>query len=137
MRTRLSKVMGAAAILLLAAAFGAFAAPVGQQVAVTSDIAAFFSARGVDPQYLGKADSAVPAAQLALINRIVATPDDTLNATYDHSTLVSLVLGALDAAAVQDYVPYYMEIGSNVWTVELGSNYLAGTTTANPQYIPL
>lgn len=107
------------------------------KVAVTSEIAAFFAERRVDPQYLGKAASEIPQDQLSLINRIIATADDADNSVYTHSTLTSLVLGALESAATDQYVPYYMTIGNNTWAVELGSTVLDDGVTANPNFIPL
>ena len=73
------------------------------KAAVTGEIAAFFAERGVDPQYLGKAASEIPQDQLNLINKIIATPDDADNSVYTHSTLTSLVLGALESAAADPF----------------------------------
>jgi hypothetical protein len=139
---RTGKLITLVGALLLAAGVGAFASNAIAQdarfvkVAVTQDLAAFFSARGVDPQYLSAASSDIPADQLALINRIIATADDPDNAVYTHSELTRLVTSALQRAAVAEYVPYYITLGSYLWEMELGGQYLADGTT-NSKWVSL
>jgi hypothetical protein len=106
-------------------------------VASSSALVSFFTSRGVDAQYIGKAASEIPADQLALINSIITTQDDTVNAVYTHTTLNKLVLGALSAAATSEYVPYYLDIGTSRWAIELGNSLLPDGVTANPAYVDL
>jgi hypothetical protein len=94
----------------------------GRAVAPSADIIAFFQARGVDPQYLTKSKSEMPAAQWNLINKIVAAPDDTTVTTDDHDVLNSLVgMSLYDATTrlVGDQV--YMNIGNMVWSVVINA----------------
>jgi len=134
------RIMALAGVLMLVAGVSAFAAasgPVETKVAASDALVSFFTARGVDAQYVGKPASEIPADQLRLIDSIIATPDDTVNEVYTHTTLNKLVLASLSAAATSDYVPYYLQIGTNRWVMELGSSLLSDGETANPSYVGL
>jgi hypothetical protein len=76
MNSRFVKLFTIAAVLLAATAFVASAAPVGRPAAITPDLSKFFADRGVDPSYLGKAKSEVPADQWSKIEAIVNTPEE-------------------------------------------------------------
>jgi hypothetical protein len=116
----------AAAVLLTAvlpmAAFAATEqANMGRQISVTPEIAAFFQTRGVDPQYLGKAKTAVPAAQWDLILDIVNTGDVADTSLDDHDLLNGLVGTALYAATDTISDPVYMTLGNNTWIHEIAA----------------
>jgi hypothetical protein len=138
-----STVITLVAALMLVTGVAAFAGtndqpdPKGTKVAASSALVSFFTARGVDAQYIGMDASEIPADQLKLINSIIATQDDTDNAVYTHTTLNKLVLGALSSAATSEYVPYYIQIGTGRWSMEIGSSLLPDGETANPSYVGL
>jgi hypothetical protein len=127
MKTLSFKTMALAAALLVAAVLpmAAFAsaeqATMGRQIAVTDDIAAFFKAHGVDPQYLGKARSAVPASQWNLILDIVNTQDVVDTYADDHDVLNGLVGTALYSATDTIGDPVYMTLGNNTWIHEIAT----------------
>jgi hypothetical protein len=101
MKTLTLRTAGLVAALLLPVVLPIAAsdqAALGRQVQPSDELAAFFKARGVDPQYPGKPKSVVPAEQWKLIQRIANTPDhddpDTDYVDYydDHDVLNPHVL---------------------------------------------
>jgi hypothetical protein len=103
------------AVLPLAASGAQEQAIAGRQVLPGLEIAAFFEARGADPQYLSKPQAEVPAAQWAQIQAIVATPDYSGTAD-DHDVLNSLILAQLSNATHTAGDTVYMVLGNSVWS---------------------
>jgi hypothetical protein len=121
-----NKVLSLAAALLMVAGIAAFAStqavPVGQKAAVTQELAAFFTARGADAQYLNVDASAIPASDLAKIQAIVNTADDTTVTTDDHDILNSLVSAALGKSINAVDSPVYLKLGTTVYQAEEGTS---------------
>ena len=128
MKTFTLKTVGLAVALLLLAVLPIAASDqsaLGRQVQPGDELAAFFEARGVDPQYLTMPKSAVPAEQWALIRKIVSTPNwddpdtDYVDYTDDHDVLNSLVYLTLAKATHTTYDPVYITLGGTTWSHEL------------------
>ena len=120
MKSKIAALVGA---LMLVASLGAFASGlVGQKAAVTTDLAAYFAARGADVSYLNVDAASIPADQLAKINAIVSVADDTSVTTDDHDVLNSLVNAALNKAITADDSPVYLTLGTTVYQAEQGTS---------------
>jgi hypothetical protein len=121
MNARTFRIAALAAALVLAAVLPVAASGVqessivGRMVAPSADTLAFFQARGVDAQYVGKAQNEVPADQWAKIKAIVAS-DDASVVDGVHNTLNSLVGADLHNATITIGETVYMVIGNSVWT---------------------
>jgi len=121
--------LSAAALLLLAMAFPVSANP-ARAIPPGEDIVAFFVDQGVDAQYVGAPKDSVPEdvwkKMVGLIEKCKACDTkDTRAAAIKrfacpHCRLNSLVMAELYAASTKLYDPVKMEIGGNVWVIQLG-----------------
>jgi hypothetical protein len=143
MSTKAIRIFMAAAAIGLAATFAASAAPVGHAAPITTDLAAYFTGFGVDPQYLNVPVDKVPADQLAKIDKALSATDYTFKLVNYNTKLSSLVYLALSAATDKQNDPVYIQIGNAVWQMEKGGNP-AGSPPAgsrlvvvNPDWIPI
>jgi hypothetical protein len=77
MKSNLTRILGVAAVLLVAAALSVSAAPVpqGREVPLDQNIMQYFAKNGVDPSYLSTPIANVPADMQSKISAILATPD--------------------------------------------------------------
>ena len=118
---RFSKIAVAVGIMLFAVGFIAMAdAPMastfpGRLVPISQEVKDFFSARGVDPSYLGQDQSQVPADQWAKIEAILSEPSSGAFTPSGHDIVNDLVMSNLMLSSTGRDDPVYTDIGSSRW----------------------
>jgi hypothetical protein len=132
-------IAGLAALMMVVASVGAFAAPVGTNVAVSSDIVKLFTDAGVDAQYVTAPVSTIPAAQLSLMRSVIndTTLVDDVAGTSSHDVLNRLVMAALAGSTTSEYSPVYLSVAGIVWGQEIGSTLQSDGETSNSLYVGL